>query len=225
MIIYTEFLDSLDTGIHQPQSILLATSEAKFRQASVVDAGAGGDVASAVTACKVHLSVDQVVVGWRSNKVFVCKLGTHNTFKDGEVSLVIIVIECHRANIHVVGIILWAVYYLATCQQPPSFFETRESEIKAYQRTPKTICILARVMRVIECTAIRSGFERVREAPTRRYWTHGYSRDAICPLAALLEETMPMHGGTFSRPGDGIVHGDLNSVSPVGFDRGLMIEP
>lgn len=71
MIIYTKFLDSSNAGIDQPQPVLLATREAEFGQAGIVDAGAGGAVASAVTACKVHLSVDQVVVRCWSNEAFV----------------------------------------------------------------------------------------------------------------------------------------------------------
>lgn len=58
MIIYTEFLNRSDASIHQPQPVLLATSEAELGQAGIVDAGTGGAVAGAVTACKVHLSVD-----------------------------------------------------------------------------------------------------------------------------------------------------------------------
>lgn len=58
MIIYAKFLDRSDAGIYQPQSVLLATSEAELGQAGIVDAGAGGAVASAVTARKVHLSID-----------------------------------------------------------------------------------------------------------------------------------------------------------------------
>ncbi len=58
MIVYAEFLNSLNTAINQPQPMLLATCEAEFRQASVVDAGAIGTVAGAVTTRKVHFTVD-----------------------------------------------------------------------------------------------------------------------------------------------------------------------
>lgn len=71
MVIYTEFLDSSDTSVDQPQPMLLATSEAELGQASIIDAGAHGTVASAVTTCKVHLAVDQVVVRCWSNEAFV----------------------------------------------------------------------------------------------------------------------------------------------------------
>ena len=71
MAIYTEFLNSSDTGIDQPQPMLLATSEAEFGQASVVDTGTYGAVASAITTCKVHLPVDQIVVRCWSNEAFI----------------------------------------------------------------------------------------------------------------------------------------------------------
>ena len=58
MIIYAKFLDRSDAGIHQPQSVFLPTCETEFGQASIVDAGAGGAVASAIATCKVHLSID-----------------------------------------------------------------------------------------------------------------------------------------------------------------------
>ena len=116
MVIYTEFLDSGDTRIDQPQPMLLAASEAEFGQASIVDAGAGGAVASAVTTCKVHLSVDQIVVRCWSNEAFVCEISPHDTFEDGKVALVVVIIECYRAKINVVGVIHWAVYDLVTCQ-------------------------------------------------------------------------------------------------------------
>ena len=74
---------------------------------------------------------------------------------------------------------------------------------------------------MVECSAVGSGFESVREAPTGRYWTHRDARNAVRPLCALLIETVPMHSGTFSRPTDGIVYSDLDGVSPVGFDQGL----
>lgn len=71
MVVYTELLDSSDTGIDQSKPMLLATREAEFGQASIVDAGANGTISSAVTTCKVHLSVDQVVVRCWSNEAFV----------------------------------------------------------------------------------------------------------------------------------------------------------
>ena len=93
-----------------------------------------------------------------------------------------------------------------------------EGEIGAYNWTPKTIGILRGVMRMVECTAVGSGFESVREAPTGRHWAHRDTRNAIRPFCVLLVETVPMHGGTFGRPTDGIVHSDLDGVSPIRFD-------
>lgn len=94
-------------------------------------------------------------------------------------------------------------------------------EVQAYNWTPKTISILARVMRVVERTTIGSRFESVCETTTRRYWAHRNTRDAVRPLCVLLIDTMPMHGGTLGRPRDGIVHSDLDCVSPIGFDQRL----
>ena len=90
--------------------------------------------------------------------------------------------------------------------------------IAAYNRTPKTIGVLGGVMRVVEGTTIGSGFESVGKASTRRYRAHGNTGDAVRPFRVLLVDTMPMHGGTFGRSIDGIVHCDLNGVSPIGFD-------
>ena len=94
-------------------------------------------------------------------------------------------------------------------------------EIGAYNWTPKTIGILRGVMRMVECSAIGSGFESVRETTTGWHWTHRDTRDAVRPLCVLLVETVPMHGGTFGRPTDGIVYSNFDGVSPVGFDQGL----
>ena len=77
---------------------------------------------------------------------------------------------------------------------------------------------------MIECAPIGSGFESVGETPTRRYWAHRNTWDAVRPFAILLIETMPMHGSTFGRAIDGIVHGDLDGVSPIGFNQRLEIE-
>lgn len=74
---------------------------------------------------------------------------------------------------------------------------------------------------MVKCTAIGSGFESVGETPTRRYWAHRDTWDAVRPLRALLIETMPMHGGTFGRPGDGIIYSDLDCISPIGLDHRL----
>ena len=82
--------------------MLLATSEAEFGQASIVDADASGAVARAVATSKVHLSVDKVVVRWWSNGVFVCEVSPHHTLKDGKVVFVVVVVEGHWAKIDVV---------------------------------------------------------------------------------------------------------------------------
>ena len=115
MIINAEFLDSLDTTVHQSQSMLLAASEAEFGQARIVDAVACGAVARTISTCKIHFSIDQVVVRWWSNGVFICEVSPHHTFKYGEVVIVIVVVEHHWAKIDVVRDIGWAMYYLLTC--------------------------------------------------------------------------------------------------------------
>lgn len=78
---------------------------------------------------------------------------------------------------------------------------------------------------MIEGTAIGSGFESVCKTPTRWYWAHRNTGDAVRPFCGLLVYTMPMHGGTFGWPRDCIVHGNLDGVSPIGFDQRLIIEP
>ena len=105
MIIYTEFLDCLDAAVDQPQSILLSTGEAEFGQASIVDAGSRGAVACAVATCKVHLSIDEIVVRWWSNQIFVCDVCPHHTFKYGVVVLVIVVIERYRTKVDVICLV------------------------------------------------------------------------------------------------------------------------
>lgn len=105
MVIYTEFLDSLDAAIDQSQSMLLAISEAEFGQASVVDAGARSAAASAVTTCKIHFPVDEIVVRWWPNQVLVCEVSPYDTLKDGKVGFVVVIIERHRAKIDVVCMI------------------------------------------------------------------------------------------------------------------------
>ena len=115
MVVYTEFLNGLDTAIDQPQSMLLATGEAKLGDASVVDAGAGGAVASAIATCEIHLSIDQVVIRWWSHEVLDCKIGPHHALEDGVVIVVVIIVERHRANIDVIRVIRWTMYYLLSC--------------------------------------------------------------------------------------------------------------
>lgn len=105
MIINAEFLDSLDTAIDQSQSMLLATSEAELRQASIVDAGACGAVARTVATCKIHLSVDQIIVRRWSNGIFVCEVSPHHTLKYGIVVLVVVVVKRYGAKVNVVCVI------------------------------------------------------------------------------------------------------------------------
>ena len=106
MIINAEFLDGLDTAIDQSQSILLATGEAELGQASTVDAGAcRGAVARTVATCKIHLSVDQIVVRWWSNGILVCEVSPHHSLKYGKVVLVIVVIKRYGAKIDVICVI------------------------------------------------------------------------------------------------------------------------
>ena len=132
MVINAEFLDSLDTGIDQSQSMLLATDEAELGQASIVNAGACGavaravnravaraiarTVARAVATCKVHLSVDQIVVRWWSNGIFVCEVSPHHALKYGKVVPVVVVVKRYGTKIDVICVIRWAMYYLLTCQ-------------------------------------------------------------------------------------------------------------
>lgn len=79
-------------------------------------------------------------------------------------------------------------------------------------------------MRVVECSAVRSGFKTVCETPTGWDRAHRDTWDAVCPFRVLLVDAMPVHGGTFGGPRNGIVYGDLNGVSPVGFNQRLRIE-
>ena len=99
------------------------------------------------------------------------------------------------------------------------------SEIAAYKWTPKAISVLAGIMRVVPGTAIGSGFESLCETPTRRYWAHRNTWNAVCPFGVLLVDTVPMHGGTFRRPKNVVSYGDLDGVSPICFDQRLQIEP
>ena len=78
---------------------------------------------------------------------------------------------------------------------------------------------------MIECATVRSSFERVGEIPTRRYRAHRDTRNAVRPFCVLLVDTMPMHSGAFSWFGDGVIHGDLDGVSPIGFDQRLYMLP
>lgn len=79
-------------------------------------------------------------------------------------------------------------------------------------------------MRVVESSAVRSGFESVRKTPTGWDRAHRDTWDTVRPFCVLLIDAMPMHGRTFGGPGDGIVYGDLNGVSPIGFDQRLIME-
>lgn len=123
MVIYTEFLDCLDTAVDQSQSMLLAASETEFGQASIADAVSSGAVAcavacavaSVVATCKVHLSIDEIVVRWWPNEIFDPNVCPHHTFKYGEVVLVIVVVERYWSEIGVICVRRWAVYYLLTC--------------------------------------------------------------------------------------------------------------
>lgn len=115
MVIYTELLDCLDTAVDQSQSMLLATSETKFGQASIADAVSSGAVARTVATCKVHLSIDKIVVRWWSNEIFDPNVCPHHTFKYGEVVFVIVVVERYWAEIDIICISRWAVDHLLTC--------------------------------------------------------------------------------------------------------------
>ena len=105
MVINAEFLDSLDTGIDQSQSMLLATGEAELGQASIVNAGACGAVTRAVATVKVHLSVDQIVVRWWSNGILVCEVSPHHALKYGKVVPVVVVVKRYGAKIDVICVI------------------------------------------------------------------------------------------------------------------------
>ena len=95
--------------------MLLATGEAKLGDASIVHAGASGAVACATTTCEIHLSVDQVIIGWWSHEVLVCNIGPHHALKDGIVVFMVVIVERHGAKVNVIREIRRTVYYLMTC--------------------------------------------------------------------------------------------------------------
>ena len=80
-------------------------------------------------------------------------------------------------------------------------------------------------MRMIERGAVGRGFESVCETTTRRDGAHRDTRDSVCPFRVLLVDAMPMHCSSLGWPRDGILHRDLNGISPIGFDQRLTIEP
>ena len=116
MIVDAEFLDSLDTAVDQSQSVLLATGEDELGQASIVDASACGAVACAIATCKIHLSVDQVIVRWWSDGILVREVSPHHALKYGKVVPVVVVVKRYGAKIDVICMMRWTVYYLLRCQ-------------------------------------------------------------------------------------------------------------
>lgn len=78
--------------------------------------------------------------------------------------------------------------------------------------------ILSRIMRVVPGSSIEIGFEGIGERSARSnraLLNRGYT---IIPRSFLLENTMPMESSAFLRASDLIMNGDLDCISPVGFD-------
>ena len=139
-------------------------------------------------------AVDQNVVASRGNDG---KVGSNGIGNDREVRDVEPVREHDRADIDVV------------------FHLCRAVDL---DRTDDTACVLSRVMGVVPRGAKEFSLELVGEGV---HGCNGALADcgyAVVPLGVSLEQTMPVNCSTFEGVLDVVVYGDLDPITPVGFD-------
>lgn len=76
--------------------------------------------------------------------------------------------------------------------------------------------ILGTIVRVIPRCTVEVCFKRVGERLSGSNWALLNGWDAIEPRGLSLEDAMPVQSSTFFWASDLIMHGDLESVTPVG---------
>lgn len=79
-------------------------------------------------------------------------------------------------------------------------------------------CILTAIVRVIPRSAIEIRLKSIRERFSRSDRALLNSWDAIKPRGSSLKNSMPMDSGPFFGLSDLIMHRDLKSISPIGFN-------
>ena len=102
VVINAKLLNSCTAGIDQAKSMGFATGELEFGEACVACTfGAGG-----VGAVKIHLAVDEIAVGCRSD---LCKISSHDILHDVKVISMVVVSHSHRPEVYVVVQVLWSM--------------------------------------------------------------------------------------------------------------------
>lgn len=107
---------------------------------------------------EVHLAVDEIVVRRYSD---LGEIVANYVFEDIEVLSMVVIIQSDRTQVNVIVSIARSM---------------------DYHRTPCTIDVLTRVMRVIPCRTIRRSLETVSVAAAGRYRAHGDSGDTVHPF-------------------------------------------
>ena len=201
-----EFHDTISTNVGDAQTMGLATFELELGKRGVIDASPGdvtlevaGDPLRAVVigpyaAVVLGSAVDQNVVASRGNDG---KVGSNGIGNDREVRDVEPVREHDRADIDVV------------------FHLCRAVDL---DWADDAASVLGGVMGVVPRGAKEFSLELVGEG------VHGCNRtlanrgNAIVPLGVSLEQTVSMHCSAFEGVFDVVVYGDLDPITPVGFD-------
>lgn len=188
-----EALDTFGASVDQAETMNLASGELELGHASI--SGAGGFVTgSNGGAVKVHLAVDEIVVGPHRGSVSRGEGLLHKRKVRG----VIPVRQHHRAKIDVVVGVLGAI---------------------DDDRAKHTIRVLRRVVRVVPRGSVQLGLELVRVALARGNRALVNTRDTILPRGSRLQETVPVKSGALLRASDVVVQSDLDRVAPVSLDR------
>ena len=147
-------------------------------------------------AVKVHLSVDQIVVTgdvWR--RTWWSTL--NGIFDSGQIRNVVEVRKHHRSEIYIVVPVFGAIN-----NDWPN----------------NAVRILGRIMSMIPCRSVKFGFERVCKTLSGSNRALCKARNAVHPLAVVLQETVPMNRSAFGRKGNIVVESHLNRATPIGFD-------
>lgn len=107
MTVDTESLQTLSSGVDQPEPVSFASGEGKLRDASIAVAGRGITLRHSRT-IKVHLAVNEIVVGG-GTRVTTLVQWRHDYFDRLIIRFVISISQEDWSEINVVICILWAV--------------------------------------------------------------------------------------------------------------------
>lgn len=190
VVVNREALQAFGACIDQPQAMSLAAGEFEFGYPGIgCTAGAARWDCAAV---KVHLAVDEVVVG-DSRRLTHC----NRLFDEVEVRRMVPVGQQYWSDVYIIEDVL-----MRTVDD---------------HGAKETSCILGAIVGMIPRRAEEICLERIRE---RFAWSNGtllHGRDTVEPRSSSLEDAMPMQSSPFLRPGNLVVNGDLEGITPVGF--------